>query len=147
MWEVAPARLSDGSIVDLWRNETAVAWAVRRGDEPPRRRGRWRAFPYTAEREPAAERAFWGALCDEWERFDAAGRTVVGFHFYMLQADAKPLELVQNDQRERVPGDQREGDGGAAEARPIGYDEGLYGEVTKRLIKRFNCAERPSLGS
>ena len=59
--------------------------------EPARRRGRWRAFPYTAEERSAADdAAFWGALCDEWEAHDARGRTVVGFHFYMMQADALP---------------------------------------------------------
>ena len=113
VWEVAPARLSDGSVVDLWREESSpIAWQVRiaslisaeyiphliggrralrlrgrcrrwraflackcsprrphphapqvpRGDEPRRRRGRWRAFPYTAERSVEASAAFWGVL-------------------------------------------------------------------------------------
>jgi len=117
VWEVAPARLSDGSVVDLWRNETEIAWAVPMGAEPPNRRGRWRAFPYTAERAPAAERAFWGALCDEYERADPQRRAVVGFHFYMMQADARPMEA------------------GGGE---------LYGQVSKRLIKSFDCAARGS---
>jgi hypothetical protein len=30
VWEVAPARLSDGSVVDLWREESSpIAWQVR----------------------------------------------------------------------------------------------------------------------
>ena len=87
VWEVAPARLSDGSVVDLWREESSpIAWQVPplarlpcmqvlttalptplapqvpRGDEPRRRRGRWRAFPYTAERSVEASAAFWGVL-------------------------------------------------------------------------------------
>jgi len=124
VWEVAPARLSDGSIVDIWRNETTIAWAVPTGPEPPYRRGRWRAFPYTAEREPEAEHAFWWALCNEWERLDVHRRTVVGFHFYMLQAHAVPLE-------EQVPRGDTDG---------ASLTE--YGAVTKRLIKSFSCADR-----
>jgi hypothetical protein len=30
VWEIAPARLSDGSVVDLWREESSpIAWQVR----------------------------------------------------------------------------------------------------------------------
>lgn len=125
MWEVAPARLSDGSVTDVWRDGSeGIAWQVPLGDEPRRRRGRWRAFPYTAERAADAEAAFWGALCDEWERHDELGRSVVGFHFYMLQADVLPAE--------------REAATEAAE----GAGRAGYGEVRKRLIKTFDCAAR-----
>jgi hypothetical protein len=41
---------------------TPLSPQVPRGDEPRRRRGRWRAFPYTAERSVEAAAAFWGAL-------------------------------------------------------------------------------------
>ena len=117
VWEVAPARLSDGSVVDIWRNETEVAWAVPTGPEPQRRRGRWRAFPYTAERDTDAESAFWGTLCDEWEANDVLGRSVVRFHFYLLQADAIAMEEVE---------------AGGSE----------YGPVSKRLIRQFECKGR-----
>ena len=30
------------------------------------RGGRWRSWPYLAERAPAEDAVFWGALCDEW---------------------------------------------------------------------------------
>ena len=43
-WEVAPARLSDGSVVDLWRGTEAVSWAVPTPAARTRRFGRWRSF-------------------------------------------------------------------------------------------------------
>jgi hypothetical protein len=119
VWEIAPARLSDGSVVDVWRDDEKIAWAPPMGSEPSRRRGRWRAWPYTASREAdgPSDVAFWSALCDEWERFDPHGRTIDGFHFYMMQADTVPIE----DQANR------------------GVE---YGQVRKRLIRRFRCAQR-----
>lgn len=126
VWEVAPARLSTGEVVDIWRLSDAVSWEVPRGSPPARRRGRWRSWPYLAERDDAADAAFWGALCDEWERHDAAGRTIVGFHFYMLQADIVPT------------GDVAEAEQGGASA----AGEPAYGEVRKRLVRAFSCEER-----
>ena len=119
VWEVAPARLSTGEVVDLWRLSDSVSWEVPVGAPPARRRGRWRSWPYLAQRDDAADAAFWGALCDEWERHDAARRTVVGFHFYMLQADIVPTGHE---------GDEEE--------------EPAYGEVRKRLVRAFSCEER-----
>ena len=118
VWEIAPARLSDGSVVDLWREAEEVAWSVPTGAEPPRRRGRWRAWPYTAPIATSPESAtiFWGSLCDMFERYDEKNRTVAGYHFYMMQADAVPMESQQ--------------------------DEHEYGDVRKRLITKFNCAAR-----
>ena len=123
VWEIAPARLSDGSIVDLWRDdprdggghgESVIAWEVPTGPEPKVHRGRWRAFPYTAERDEEGEAAFWGALCDEWERSDTVeGRRVERFAFYLMQADTLD-----------------------------GEEDGGYGQVRKRLIKRFDCRLR-----
>ena len=52
------------------------------------------------------------------EAHDAARRTIVGFHFYMLQADAIPIEQ------------QHEHEGRE------------YGQVRKRLIRRFDCSRR-----
>ena len=118
VWEIAPARLSDGSVVDIWRETDEVAWSVPTGEEPVRRRGRWRAWPYTSPiaTSPYTAPAYWGGLCDMFARYDTKNRTVVGYHFYMMQADAVPMERQTNDED--------------------------YGEVRKRLITKFNCAAR-----
>ena len=90
------------------------SWEVPTGPEPKVHRGRWRAFPYTAERDEEGEAAFWGALCDEWERSDTVeGRRVERFAFYLMQADTLD-----------------------------GEEDGGYGQVRKRLIKRFDCRLR-----
>lgn len=109
VWEVAPARLSDGSVVDIWWGTDQVPWAVPSGGEP--RGGRWRSWPYTAERSAEADACFWQVLCDEWRDESGRGRTVERFRFYMLHAPILP-------------------------GRPL--DEG-YGEVRKRLIRSFEC--------
>ena len=116
VWEIAPARLDDGSVIDIWRGTEDIAWAVPRGfDEPAYRRGRWRAWPYTASRDEVANIHFWSMLCDDFERRDSRGRSVLGFHFYMMQADAVPIEKV----------------------RETGGDE--YGDVRKRLMQKWDC--------
>ena len=142
VWEVAPARLDDGSIVDLWRGTESVSWEVPRGAAPAHRGGRWRSWPYLAERTPEAEDAFWGTLCDEWEARDgssssspfssspaSSGRRVVSFVFYLLQADVVPAA--------------------AQPAAPTGGEAGgwagylpEYGPVRKRRIRQFSCLER-----
>jgi len=40
-----------------------------------------------------------GALCDDWERHDPEGRTVLGFNFFLLQADAIPAEGSRRPER------------------------------------------------
>ena len=132
VWEVAPARLDDGSVVDLWRGTEQVAWAVPRGAAPAGRGGRWRSWPYLAERTAEADAAFWGALCDEWEaRPAAAGRRVDAFVFYLLQADVVPFGAEP-----AAAG----AEAGGGEAWP-GYLP-AYGGVRKRRIATFSCLER-----
>lgn len=86
-----------------------------------------------------------GALCDDWERHDPGGRTVLGFNFFLLQADAIPAEGSRRTER-RDPITRAftdaftdahldRGDGGDG-------GDGEYGRVTKRMIKRFDCNER-----
>ena len=94
-----------------------------------------------------------GALCDDWERHDPEGRTVLGFNFFLLQADAIPAEGSRRPERrtERMDPITRAITGahngaitGAHLNRDDGGDggDGEYGRVTKRLIKRFDCNER-----
>jgi hypothetical protein len=128
VWEVAPARLDDGSIVDLWRGTEEVSWEVPRGAAPHHRNGRWRSWPYLAQREPEADDAFWGTLCDEWEARDAAGRRVVTFVFYLLQADVQPADATSQEAE-------------ASDGEWTGYLP-RYGAVSKRRIRQFSCLER-----
>ena len=66
------------------------------------------------EGDEEGEAAFWGALCDEWERSDTVeGRRVERFAFYLMQADTLD-----------------------------GEEDGGYGQVRKRLMKRFDCRLR-----
>jgi hypothetical protein len=136
MWEVAPARISDGSVVDLWRDQAEISWAVPTGEEPARRRGRWRAFPYLAERGEEEQAAFWGALCDEWSAHDVEGRGVEQFRFYLMTAEAIPVEEELAALRRQVAAE--------AEAKAEGLGRS-YGAVRKRLVVSFSCKERAVL--
>ena len=111
-----------------------------------------------------------GALCDDWERHDPEGRTVLGFNFFLLQADAIPAEGSRRTERRlecrtehldpitraitgadngaitgahngAITGAHKGAITGAHLNRDDGGD-GEYGRVTKRLIKRFDCNER-----
>ena len=98
-----------------------------------------------------------GALCDDWERHDPEGRTVLGFNFFLLQADAIPAEGSRRPERQSerrterldpitraITGAHNGAITGAHLNRDDGGDggDGEYGRVTKRLIKRFDCNER-----
>ncbi|KAG8463167.1 hypothetical protein KFE25_011164 [Diacronema lutheri] len=53
-WYLAPARLADGSIVDLWARGAPVSWAV---PAVAPRSGRWKSFAAVAFAAPSAPRA------------------------------------------------------------------------------------------
>ena len=133
VWEAAPARLEDGSVVDLWRGTDEVAWAVPRGSAPAIRAGRWRSWPYLAERTPEADEAFWATLCNEWEARD--GRRVISFVFYLLQADVVPARDALAPPP--PPADEPDSPPSSAWA---GYMP-EYGEPRKRRIRQFSCLE------
>ena len=135
VWEVAPARLDDGSIVDLWRGTDAVAWDVPRGRAPSIRAGRWRSWPYLAERTTEADAVFWGALCDEWESRD--GRQVVSFVFYLMQADVVPFDAAPAELDASAASTSEP----AASTPWAGYLP-EYGNVRKRRLRQFSCLER-----
>ena len=106
-----------------------------RGAAPAHRGGRWRSWPYLAERTPAADFAFWGALCDEWEGRAVArgcvdaGCRVDSFAFYLMQADVVPFG-------QDAPADATPAGGVWAGYLPE------YGAVRKRRIVTFSCLER-----
>eukprot|EP00434_Breviolum_minutum_P045032 symbB.v1.2.040291.t1/scaffold7126.1/size13177/1 len=61
-WEVAPARLANGDIVNLWTwQNVSFAKPSRYG-----RRGRWMSFPSTRPASPKALEARFRYLCTEW---------------------------------------------------------------------------------
>lgn len=98
-WEIAPGRLQDGSIVDVWGRTDIVNWNMPGSGAPctsTSRPGRWRSFPYLAELEGEEEEVLWEYLCNEWDRENNVseegkqGRKLLRFNFFMLQADVLP---------------------------------------------------------
>jgi len=99
-WEIAPGRLQDGSIVDVWGRTDVVNWNMPGSGAPctsTARPGRWRSFPYLAELEGDEAEALWGYLCREWDRENnvhgndgSPGRQLLRYNFFMLQADVLP---------------------------------------------------------
>eukprot|EP00440_Ansanella_granifera_P015659 gb/GFBE01017011.1/.p1 GENE.gb/GFBE01017011.1/~~gb/GFBE01017011.1/.p1 ORF type:complete len:517 (+),score=79.39 gb/GFBE01017011.1/:1-1551(+) len=61
-WEVAPARLTNGSIIDIW------SWQQQINFEKPSygRKGRWMSFPFTKPASALALDARFAYLCNEW---------------------------------------------------------------------------------
>jgi len=107
-WEIAPGRLADGSVVDVWARKDVVDWDMPGTGAPctsTSRPGRWRSFPYLAGLEGEEGEALWGYLCTQWDKENGvgvlggedggdvvmnAGRKLLRFNFFMLQADVLP---------------------------------------------------------
>lgn len=145
-WYLAPARLADGSVVDLWSRGGEVSWEV---PAVAPRAGRWKSFAAVAfaapsaaaggplawlrhaaaEGEPAAAAPpvaqgatpLWRYLCAEWNRGAPYGRRALRFNFFLLSAD---LLLEGESERERGGGD---GSGVA------------FGPPRKRLLAAYEC--------
>ena len=110
-WYTAPARLADGSVVDLWARGAPVSWDV---PAAAARGGRWKAFPALVETGADGAR-LWEHLCREWnDAAPTAARRVAHFRFYLLAAD-----LLYD------------GDEGAAPR---------YSAVRKRMLGAHECA-------
>jgi len=109
-WEIAPGRLADGTIVDVWKGSTdGVDWDMPGTGAPctsTSRPGRWRSYPYLAELEGEEGEVLWEYLCTQWNQehgvwlmngsssgndtAGGAGRRLLRFNFFMLQADVLP---------------------------------------------------------
>lgn len=98
-WEIAPGRLADGSVVDVWGRKEDVDWNMPGTGAPctsTARPGRWRSFPYLAELEGEEGEALWSYLCRQWDRENGVeeegngGRKLLRYNFFMLQADVLP---------------------------------------------------------
>jgi hypothetical protein len=96
-WEIAPGRLRDGSVVDVWGRSDEVNWMMPGSGAPctsTSRPGRWRSFPYLAELEGEDAEALWGYLCKQWDQENNVesnpGRQLLRYNFFMLQADVLP---------------------------------------------------------
>ena len=83
-WYTAPARLADGSVVDLWARGAPVSWDV---PAAAARGGRWKSFPALVETGADGAR-LWEHLCREWnDAMPTTARRVAHFRFYLLAAD------------------------------------------------------------
>lgn len=98
-WEIAPGRLADGSVVDVWGRKNDVDWNMPGTGAPctsTARPGRWRSFPYLAELEGEEGEALWSYLCRQWDEENNVhqsgnkGRKLLRYNFFMLQADVLP---------------------------------------------------------
>eukprot|EP00571_Detonula_confervacea_P014791 CAMPEP_0172301654 /NCGR_PEP_ID=MMETSP1058-20130122/3504_1 /TAXON_ID=83371 /ORGANISM="Detonula confervacea, Strain CCMP 353" /LENGTH=389 /DNA_ID=CAMNT_0013011859 /DNA_START=617 /DNA_END=1789 /DNA_ORIENTATION=+ len=97
-WEIAPGRLLDGSIVDVWSKSDQVSWEMPGAGVPctsTARAGRWRSFPYLAELDGEDGEALWSYLCRQWDEENGVndgndGKKLLRFNFFMLQADVLP---------------------------------------------------------
>lgn len=92
-WEIAPGRLFDGSIVDVWSKNKEVNWnmpTTGAACTSTARHGRWRSFPYLAGLDGADGDALWNYLCKEWNREHPPEQHLLRFNFFMLQADVLP---------------------------------------------------------
>eukprot|EP01082_Thalassiosira_pseudonana_P008847 g7692.t1 g7692 contig26:65946-67854(-) len=110
-WEIAPGRLADGSIVDVWAKSNEVSWEMPGAGAPctsTARAGRWRSFPYLAELKGEDGEVLWRYLCRQWDDengvYDGSGndgRRLLRFNFFMLQADVLP-EMAFSATRKRL---------------------------------------------
>lgn len=98
-WEIAPGRLADGSVVDVWGRKNDVDWDMPGTGAPctsTARPGRWRSYPYLAEIEGEAGEILWNYLCKQWDEENNvsensnSGRRLLRYNFFMLQADVLP---------------------------------------------------------
>jgi hypothetical protein len=107
-WEIAPGRLADGSIVDVWGRSDVVEWSMPGAGAPctsTSRPGRWRSFPYAAGFEGEDADALWSYLCRQWDdehnAVEHPGRKLLKFNFFMLQADVLP-QMAFSPTRKRL---------------------------------------------
>lgn len=106
-WEIAPGRLLDGTVVDVWSKTNTLHWSMPGNGAPStstHRPGRWRSFPYLADfaSQDGTEEsnALWGYLCREWDDTHGVvvspghsnnwGKKLLRYNFFMLQADVLP---------------------------------------------------------
>ena len=98
-WEIAPGRLLDGSIVDVWSKSDEVSWEMPGAGAPctsTARAGRWRSYPYLAELDGEDGEVLWSYLCRQWDDEHGVndgnndGKRLIRFNFFMLQADVLP---------------------------------------------------------
>jgi len=99
-WEVAPGRLVDGTIVDVWSWREGVDWTMPgtgTSSTSTIRRGRWRSFPYLVDLQGEEKEALWSYLCKQWDHEHSptsessdAGKKLLRYNFFMLKADVLP---------------------------------------------------------
>lgn len=139
-WEIAPGRLNDGSIVDVWSKSDAVSWEMPGAGVPctsTARAGRWRSFPYLAELEGEDGEALWSYLCRQWDEENGVndgggddGKKLLRFNFFMLQADVLPNMGFSATRKRLIHSHDCLSDSNfAKEEKSVGYDFSSGGEL------------------
>lgn len=92
-WEIVPAKLADGTIVDLWAHGSPVSWAIPKRAARP---GRWRTFPMLSQTDAPQSvlHQTYSYFCREWNRGHDVAQRVLHFHVYMLQTDVRNVTNV-----------------------------------------------------
>lgn len=91
-WEIAPGRLNDGTVVDVW-SDAPLHWDMPQNGAPSTstaRGGRWRSFPYLAGKEGEDGKALWEYLCKQWDRKHPPEKCLLRYNFFIMQADVLP---------------------------------------------------------
>jgi len=108
-WYIAPAKLADGSLVDIWAHGAPVSWEV---PASAARSGRWKSFAAVGASGEAPE-ALWNYLCTEWNRGYPDERRVLRYKFFLLSANIS--------------------------TGPASADSDGHGPPSKRLLQSFDC--------
>ena len=110
---IAPAKLADGSVVDLWAHGANVSWEV---PQVAARSGRWKSF--AAVGAAGAPEALWRYLCEEWNGAHPPEKQVVRYKYFLLSASIMLRPPL---------------DGGATSCAQE------HGPPTKRLLQAYSC--------
>ena len=124
-WYIAPAKLADGAVVDIWAHGAPVSWEV---PSAAARSGRWKSFAAVGAGSTAtneAPEALWLFLCKEWNDRHPHERRVVRYRYFLLSANVT-----------LTPPDTADAAGQNAEA--AGTDR-EHGPPSKRLLQAYTC--------
>ncbi|GMH63570.1 hypothetical protein TrST_g265 [Triparma strigata] len=140
-WEIAPALLSDSSIIDAWSGGK-VSYEIPgsgAGSTTTPRRGRYRSFPYLKDfKSQRSKSSLWNYLCHEFEE-NNDDLKIVKYNFFMLQSSVLPnLAFGPTSKRRIISWDCGKGEEIVGEDSEEGYQFKNKDEKTMRAREEFN---------